>query len=82
MFKTIMNLTKAAKDITVIASKETAYQLGKANDSSASATGKLVDKAASFRQQYEQKLKARKAKAIDPTQKVIEILPAPQEQDI
>jgi hypothetical protein len=46
MFKTIMNLTKAAKDVTIIMSKETAFQIGKANDTSASATGKLADKAA------------------------------------
>jgi hypothetical protein len=79
MFKTLINLTKAAKDITVIASKETAYQLGKANDTSADATGKLANKAATMRQQYEQKLKARKALDNDPTKKIIHMLP--QEQD-
>lgn len=81
MFKTIMNLSRVMKDISVMAGKEAAYQLGKANDTSADATGKLANKTATLRQQYERNLKARKAKANDPNEKVIEILQVPQEQD-
>lgn len=81
MFKTIMNLGRVVKDITVIGSKEAIYQASKANDKTTSATGKLADRTASLRQQYEEKLKARKAKCNnDPNEKVIEILPAPQQE--
>lgn len=80
MFKTICNITSTLKDLSVVASKETAFQLAKANDTSATATGKLANKAASMRQQYEQKLRERKAKASDPTQKVIEILQVQQQE--
>jgi hypothetical protein len=60
MWKSMMNVVSAAKDVLVIASKECCFQAGKASNTTNNATGKLAQKAHNMRENYEVNLTSRK----------------------
>lgn len=60
MWKSICNISKAVKDMAVIAGKEVTHQAVKASNSSNSVTSNLAEKAAAIREAYEINLASRK----------------------
>ena len=61
IWKNIKNVVSAATDLVVIGSKEVAYHVNKASNTTESATGTLAEKAATLRANYEADLADRKA---------------------
>ena len=64
MFKSIINLTSAVADMTIIAAKEVTHQISSANDCCTDATHKVAWKTGMIRKHYEQRLAERRRKAL------------------
>jgi len=61
MWKNIKNVVAAVSDLVVIGAKEVNYQANKASDATEQVTGKLAERSAQLRAQYEADLADRKS---------------------
>ena len=61
MWKNIKNVVSVVSDLVVIGAKEVNYQANKASDATEQVTGKIAERSAQIRAQYESDLADRKA---------------------
>ena len=61
MWKNIKNVVAVVSDLVVIGAKEVNYQANKASDATEQVTGKIAERSAQIRAQYEADLADRKA---------------------
>lgn len=61
MWKNIKNVVSAVSNLVVIGAKEVNYQANKASDATEQVTGKIAERSAQIRAQYEADLADRKA---------------------